>query len=367
MRCGRYAAIDIGTVTCRMLVVDVGESGLHELTREYAITNLGEGVDATGELKPEAMERVVRAIDGFLAVRDSLSTPDHPVIRTVAVATSAARDARNAAEFAARLRERASSFPLSPGPARPRCRSRAPRSTFRVSASWWSTWAAARPRSLWEWGASSLSARTLSTLGCRRVTEKFLASDPPAPEELARARAWIREQMASWFADQAKEAASLERVVAVAGTATTVVSIRERMEAYDSSRVHKARVSRQDLLEVYERLAALPLSERKQVVGLDPKRAPVMVAGLLILLEVLDFAGVDAFTVSETDILHGITLAVSHEVCEKFVLVIGFARANHGGVAELAYAADLKSAAARLVGSSPTAPTRFLLLETFDL
>ena len=87
--------------------------------------------------------------------------------------------------------------------------------------------------------------------------------------------------MASWFADQAKEAALLERVVAVAGTATTVVSIRERMETYDSSRVHKARVSRQELLEVYERLAALPLSERMQVVGLDPKRAPVMVAGSL--------------------------------------------------------------------------------------
>ena len=106
MHCGRYAAIDIGTVTCRMLVVDADESGLHELTREYVITNLGEGVDATGELKPEAIDRVVRAIDGFLAVRDSLSTPDHPVVRTVAVATSAARDARNAAEFAARLRER---------------------------------------------------------------------------------------------------------------------------------------------------------------------------------------------------------------------------------------------------------------------
>ena len=115
MRCGRYAAIDIGTVTCRMLVVDVGESGLHELTREYAITNLGEGVDATVELKPEAMERVVRAIDGFLAVRDSLSTPDHPVVRTVAVATSAARDARNAAEFAARLRERGIELSVIPG------------------------------------------------------------------------------------------------------------------------------------------------------------------------------------------------------------------------------------------------------------
>ena len=168
-------------------------------------------------------------------------------------------------------------------------------------------------------GAEPVCAHSFN-VGCRRVTEKFLASDPPAPEELARARAWIREQMASWFADQAKEAASLERVVAVAGTATTVVSIRERMETYDSSCVHKARVSRQDLLEVYERLAALPLSARKNVVGLDPKRAPVMVAGLLILLEVLDFAGIDAFTVSETDILHGITLAVSHEACEKSCL-----------------------------------------------
>ena len=320
MCCGRYAAIDIGTVTCRMLVVDADESGLHELMREYAITNLGEGVDATGELKPEAIDRVVRAIDGFLAVRDSLSTPDHPVVRTVAVATSAARDARNAADFAARLRERGIELSVIPG-------SREAALSFSgasidfpgerlmvVDVGGGSTEVV-----MGTGGAEPLCAHSFN-VGCRRVTEKFLASDPPALEELARARAWIREQMASWFADQAKEAASLERVVAVAGTATTVVSIRERMETYDSSRVHKARVSRQDLLEVYERLAALPLSERMQVVGLDSKRAPVMVAGLLILFEVLDFAGIDAFTVSETDILHGITLAVSHEACEKSCL-----------------------------------------------
>ena len=320
MRCGRYAAIDIGTVTCRMLVVDVGESGLHELTREYAITNLGEGVDATGELKPEAMERVVRAIDGFLAVRDSLSTPDHPVVRTVAVATSAARDARNAAEFAARLRERGIELSVIPG-------SREAALSFSGASIDFSgerlmvvdVGGGSTEVVMGTGGAEPVCAHSFN-VGCRRVTEKFLASDPPAPEELVRARAWIREQMASWFADQAKEAASLERVVAVAGTATTVVSIRDRMETYDSSRVHKARVSRQELLEVYERLAALPLSARKKVVGLDPKRAPVMVAGLLILLEVLDFAGVDAFTVSETDILHGITLAVSHEGCEKSCL-----------------------------------------------
>lgn len=317
MRCGRYAAIDIGTVTCRMLVVDADESGLRELTREYAITNLGEGVDATGELKPEAMERVVRAIDGFIAVRDSLSTPDHPVVRTVAVATSAARDARNAADFAARLRERGIELSVIPG-------SREAALSFSGASIDFSgerlmvvdVGGGSTEVVMGMGGVEPVCAHSFN-VGCRRVTEKFLASDPPAPEELARARAWIHEKMASWFADQAKEAADLERVVAVAGTATTVVSIRDRMETYDSSRVHKARVSRQELLEVYERLAALPLSERKQVVGLDPKRAPVMVAGLLILLEVLDFAGIDAFTVSETDILHGITLAVSHEGCEK--------------------------------------------------
>lgn len=320
MHCGRYAAIDIGTVTCRMLVVDADESGLHELTREYVITNLGEGVDAAGELKPEAIDRVVRAIDGFLAVRDSLSTPDHPVVRTVAVATSAARDARNVADFAARLRERGIELSVIPG-------SREAALSFSGASIDFSgerlmvvdVGGGSTEVVMGTGGAEPLCAHSFN-VGCRRVTEKFLASDPPAPEELVRARAWIREQMASWFADQAKEAASLERVVAVAGTATTVVSIRDCMETYDSSRVHKARVSRQELLEVYERLAALPLSERKQVVGLDPKRAPVMVAGLLILLEVLDFAGIDAFTVSETDILHGITLAVSHEGCEKSCL-----------------------------------------------
>ena len=99
---GRYAAIDIGTVTCRMLVADVDEAGrLHELDREYTITNLGEGVDATGVLKPAAMQRVADAVARFLDVLRGFATPEHPAITTRAMATSAARDARNADEFEA--------------------------------------------------------------------------------------------------------------------------------------------------------------------------------------------------------------------------------------------------------------------------
>lgn len=91
MRAGRYAAIDIGTVTCRMLVADVDASGLHELDREYAITNLGEGVDATGVLDARAMERVAQAVAGFQRVLQRFRTSEHPNVEMHAIATPALR------------------------------------------------------------------------------------------------------------------------------------------------------------------------------------------------------------------------------------------------------------------------------------
>ena len=89
---GRYAAIDIGTVTCRMLVADVDAAGaIHEVDREYAITNLGEGVDATGMLLPAAIDRTVETVEGYCAVRDRLAEQGAPIAKTIAVATSASR------------------------------------------------------------------------------------------------------------------------------------------------------------------------------------------------------------------------------------------------------------------------------------
>ena len=99
-----------------------------------------------------------------------------------------------------------------------------------------------------------------------------------------------------------------ERLVAVASTATTVVAVRDQMRVYDSAKVHKAHVTRPQLDRQYSQLAAMPLERRSQVVGLDPGRAPVIVAGLVIMQAVMDAVGVDGFTVSETDILHGIIL-----------------------------------------------------------
>lgn len=303
----RFAAIDIGTVTCRMLVADVHAGRVEELAKEYAITNLGEDVDRTGVLKPEAMQRVADALDRYLELRDAFASPEHPV-KTVAVATSAARDAENAADFAALLARRGIELTVIPGEREAALSFKGASGCFPgedvlvVDIGGGSTEVVAGRA-----GGEVLKARSFN-VGCRRVTERFLASDPPAPEELAAARAWACGETVGFFEELEAAGFAPERLVAVAGTATSVVSIRERMERYDSSRVHKARVTREELREVGESLASMTLAQRERVTGLDPRRAPVIVAGLLILDEVVGLAGTDGFTTSESDILQGIIL-----------------------------------------------------------
>ena len=141
----------------------------------------------------------------------------------------------------------------------------------------------------------------------------FLASDPPRIEELANARKFITSELHSVLGIRF-EGFCPDRVVAVAGTATSVVSVDEAMEVYDSARVHKTVVSRETLLRVATMLAVLPEKERKCVVGLEPKRAGVIVAGMLILECVLDVLGQDSFTVSESDILQGVVAALAEQL-----------------------------------------------------
>ncbi len=346
----RFAAIDIGTVTCRMLVADVDAAGnLHELTCEYAITNLGEGVDATGYLKPEAIARVVETVKGFLVVRDSFVTAEHPQIKTIAMATSASRDAKNSSDFIAALREIGVELSVIPGQQEAGLSFLGASCDFSgeelmvVDIGGGSTEVvvgAAQGKPRW---AHSFN------IGCRRVTERFLSQDPPSEAELAKARGWIRGEMEGLFAQamsavgesaggegpaaggcatggsadggaaaegcavSEQTAGSAFRLVAVAGTATTIVTVRDHIVEYDSKLVHKHQVTRNELDAQYDELRSMPLPEREQIAGLDPGRAPVIVAGLLIMQVIMDLAGVNVFTVSETDILHGIILDAAME------------------------------------------------------
>ena len=303
---GRYAAIDIGTVTSRLLVADIDEEGaLHELSHMTVITNLGQGVDESRRLLPEAIERVASAIAEFMGKVEELG-PDAEgrLAKVTAVTTSAARDAENGADLVERLAQLGVDLQIIPG------EREAALSFGGVSAAFGGQRIAVADVGggsseviVGDAGQAPEFAHSFN-VGCRRATERFLRSDPPTTEEIAQMRAWAR----SIFAEELPDAAVLDgcRMVAVAGTATSVVSMREAMEVYDSSRVHLAQVTMGDMQALLERLSAMTLEERRHVIGLDPKRAPVIVAGVVILQEVMRMGGFDAFTVSESDILAGI-------------------------------------------------------------
>lgn len=304
-RAGRYAVIDLGTVTCRMLVADVDASGkLHELRREYAIVNLGEGVDASGALSSDAIERAAATIGRYRALLDELGLPDTPV-EVAALATSAARDAANKDALVARIAQEGVDLRVIPGDMEARFSFAGASLDYPgedllvVDVGGGSTEIVAGC------GGGAPSRSHSFNVGCRRMTERFLAGDPPDPGELECAAAWVVDEMAPYFEQLKADGLSWQRLVAVAGTATTAVSVRERMEAYDAGKVHGYRVGKEVLDEELARLAAMPLARRRDVVGLDPGRAPVIVAGFVILSQVLELAGVDGYTASETDILQG--------------------------------------------------------------
>lgn len=309
LRPGRYAAIDIGTVTCRMLVADVDAQGmLHEVRREYAITNLGEGVDATGMLGCEAMRRTADVIAGYQDILSTCEPDDGSGVHVVTIATSASRDAKNSADFVGLLADLGITLSVIAGEQEAALSFTGASCDF-VGEDLLVVDVGGGSTEITAGRAGDKPVRSHSfNIGCRRVTEKFLLSDPPSESELGRARAWIEEGMRFFFGELRVGGFMAHRLVAVAGTATSVVSVCEHMETYDTSRVHKAVVTRAVLDQVYELLAGLPLAERRHVVGLDPGRAPVIVAGLIILQVVLDLAETDSFTVSESDIMHGVIL-----------------------------------------------------------
>ena len=308
-RAGRYAAIDIGTVTARLLVADVDEAGVvTELCRKTAICNLGVGVDKTGLLAPEAIERVREVVGDYAHTISELQPGEGAPIVVIANATSASRDAKNSGDFVAVLAELGIELSVIPGEKEAALSFAGASSAFpgeRVVVL--DVGGGSSEIIAGQAGCSPDHAHSFN-IGCRRVTERYLHSDPPAKDELAEAGEWIASEMREYLDMLSAEGFGSCRIVAVAGTATSAISMREEMQVYDSSRVHGALATRADIDGLLAKLSALTLEQREQVVGLDPQRAPVIVAGMLILQQIMDVLGADSFTVSERDILHGIIL-----------------------------------------------------------
>lgn len=312
----RLAAIDIGTVTTRLLVADVTATEIVEVERSTDITHLGAGIADTGTLATDAMERVEAVMKRY-----SERIAELGVAVTSAVATSASRDASNSAEFMAML-GRHGIMPQIIAGGREADLSFAG-ATFQhegerllvVDCGGGST-ELVFGDALEEDGVlvSRIELARSVDIGSRRMTDLFLHSDPPARSEIEAARGWAVEQLRGYFAQLDARPAE---VIGLAGTATTLASISLDMAEYDSVRVHGYRVSGSEISDILERLASLPLERRRQVVGLHPERAGVIVAGTLILETVLAMAGSEALIVSEHDILYGILLDAYRDLREQ--------------------------------------------------
>lgn len=305
----RRASLDIGTVTCRLLLADVSDTSFVELERRVAITNLGIGVDKTHLLQDDAIARVEHQIAEYVSVINSYKTPEHPAIPITAVATSAARDAQNSDVLVERLRALGVELSIIEG-------TREAALSFRGAAQGHEgenllvvdIGGGSTEIVLGVGGGSPRFSHSFN-IGCRRMTERFMACDPPTTEQCDALRAYVYEEMKPYFEQARAEGNTIDRIIAVAGTPTSVVAIDKHLEVYDSSKVHNTQVGRETLERIYDELRAMDLEHRKQVIGLEPARAGVIVAGLAILLEVLTLTNCSSFTVSESDILQGMLLS----------------------------------------------------------
>jgi exopolyphosphatase/guanosine-5'-triphosphate,3'-diphosphate pyrophosphatase len=296
------AAIDLGTNTTRLIVAEVSGSTLEELERRTVITRLGEGVDNSGVLSAAGIERVHETLSDYREIVERRgATP------ALVVATSAVRDASNGGELLGEI-ERRYGFKvrLLSGNEEALLAFRGAtlgrslmRSVLVVDIGGGST-------ELVLGDAGGPSFHVSLDIGAVRLSERYLHSDPPAPAELEHCATAVRELLIDRIPTGVLHAPTA--AIGNAGTITTIAALDQDLPAYDRDRVHGYSVTRQAVHEQLARLAALPLSERRQVPALEPDRAPVIVAGAIVCRELLDVFALEAIEASELDILDGAAL-----------------------------------------------------------
>ncbi len=294
----RVAAVDLGTNSTRLLVADVEGGHLEEVSRRLTITRLGEGVDHRRRLLPVPIARVRNCLSEYRRELEALGAE-----QTLAIATSAARDAENGEAFLGEIEwsygfvtrlltgtEEAAMMIRGVTAGRA-----ALDDVLVVDIGGGST------ELVLAKGGEVAFSRSLD-VGCVRVTERFLGSDPPSQPELAAASAYVRSLLPELEARSA---------IGVAGTVTTLATLDLGDAEYDPARTHGHRLSLASVEAQLARLAAMTAAERLVTPGIEPGRAEVIVAGIVVLREVMAAYGLDEIEVSERDVLHGAAFAAA--------------------------------------------------------
>ena len=299
------AAVDCGTNSLRLLIAEPTDDGaLADRERRTEIVRLGQGVDATGEFHPDALDRTFAAIDGYAEL---IRQAEVPVDRIHFVATSASRDVRNRDEFFDGVRERLGVTPdVITGDKEAQLSFTGALSRVRPEG---------EPVLVMDIGGGSTEFIVGSAagemgfaisldIGSVRITERFLKSSPPTAAELADAASYVDGLLDSSTVDFG----SVHTWIGVAGTATTLAGVYLELAEYDRERVHGSVIPSDDLAALLERLSGMTVEEIRALPSMHPGRADVITGGTLIASRVALRAPVRGMIVSESDILDGIAL-----------------------------------------------------------
>ena len=329
------AAIDIGTVTARLALAQVEDGRVIRMAKYTEIVNLGEGVDKTKRLLPEAIHRCVGCVSSY--VDHARKEGAEAVVCTL---TSAARDAENAPDLGMGLASLGLEPMIIPGEIEGALTFLGVSHDFEnhrilvadsgggstelvVGTLVGQSAAQGAEQSATQAAGQQLGGQQLDInfvesvdLGCRRLTERFnLSSDHPSAEDIDGAHKMAAQMMSEAIGRAQQQCAAPELLVGVGGTATSLIAIRDRLDPYDPSKVHLNHISIDEVSQIEGLLASKTLKEREDITGLQAKRAPVMLAGTILLAELMKNSGFKHLVVSESDLLFGlvITAAAVHQ------------------------------------------------------
>jgi exopolyphosphatase/guanosine-5'-triphosphate,3'-diphosphate pyrophosphatase len=296
----RIAAVDVGTNSVRLLVADTAGPELVPVDRRMRITRLGQGVGASGRLHPDALGRTLDVLREYRQVIDELGAE-----RVRATATSAARDAANRDDLFLPATDILGIQPeLLSGDEEGRLTFLGATAGLTEPGPYLVVDIGGGSTEFVVGGAEPEGLVSVDT-GCVRLTEAYLLSDPPAPEELAQAISVVELHLedVDRILPAAKEA---QTVIGVAGTVTTVAAVELGLVEYDPKAIHHFRLSRDAAEEVFRTLATEPAEQRRHNPGLEPGRVDVIVGGTAILVSIMRHYGAGELLVSEADILDGL-------------------------------------------------------------
>ena len=304
----RVAAIDCGTNSIRLLIADVQNGQLVDVVRTMEVVRLGEGVDKTGEFSQAALDRTFSAIETF-----ALIISQHKPERIRFVATSASRDVTNREQFADGIRERLNiELDVISGDEEARLSflgatadlvnmPNPPTSPYLVVD-------IGGGSTEFVLGISAPISAISTDVGCVRMTERHLVSDPPTADQIAKATADI--DAAIDHAATVVDLSQAQSLIGLAGSVTTVAAIALELETYDPHRIHGARISAQRVHEVATELLTMSRDQRAQIGSMHAGRIDVIGGGALVLDRILQKTGLSEVFVSERDILDGIARAM---------------------------------------------------------